>query len=294
MSQLVEYLQAQAELGTWDVFFDDPSDMPAAPRARAIAPPLSSSASHSASIPTPTPRPAPTFNSPTTIPPVVKPATPVAGFDNAPTLNLLLPDAPAARTSSPDAEFAAIENATSLEAFHEAVMHHPFYRLGPAAPGRIAFGSGPLNPPLMLIGFAPSEEELKLGAFQIGPAAELLRKLLESLHHSRNLCYSTWLVKKPTIKAPLPRQMNMLRRMLAAEVRLVKPQLVLLLGDATYRGVMQAQGGLLDEGGQALQFADTRTTAIIDPAQMIENPALKTLTWKTHLPRSGYFQLKGS
>jgi len=114
------------------------------------------------------------------------------------------------------------------------------------------------------------------------------------MNHSRNLCYATWLVKKPILKLPLPRQMNILRRMLSAEIRLVAPQLVLLLGDATYRGVMQAQGNLQEEGGQAQEFAGVRTTAIFEPSQMLENPALKVLTWKTHLPRSGYFQLKGS
>ena len=86
----------------------------------------------------------------------------------------------------------------------------------------------------------------------------------------------------------------MLRRILAAEVKLVQPELILLLGEPTMRTVLNTNATLHEDGGKPFEFAGVRTTAIYDPVALMDSTQLKLLTWKTHLPRSGFFRLQGS
>jgi uracil-DNA glycosylase family 4 len=277
------YLRAQMEMGTPEVFFEEPLVLEPArsvvPDARSVAPPTQGFAKST-----------PSFESKDSYKPANKPVVdpaPAAAAD----LSLLIPMAAPSLPSTED--LARIESATSLESFHEAVMHHPFYRLGPNSPGRIAFGVGPVRPSLMLVGFAPSEEDLKTSGFFSGAPSELLRKLLESLSFSRNLCYATWLVKKPVASAPLPRQLAVLRKILQVEANLIKPELILFLGEPCFHAAMALNTPLQNIGGSAMEFAGYKATAIFDPRQMHENPALKSITWKQHLPKSGFFRQNG-
>lgn len=186
-----------------------------------------------------------------------------------------------------------ILQASNLDLLRDAILHHPFYRLAPGKPGRIAWATGPLAPPLMLIGDWPSEEELQLGSFYAGAQGEMLRKMLENLNHSRNLCYATWLCKKPLLKSPLPRQANGLRAMLEKEIQLVRPAMVLLLGEHTLRIMLKRSENLEQDFGQAFQLFGVPTVAIHSPREMSVDPKLKAITWNEQIPRSGLFQKKG-
>lgn len=285
---VIEYLRAQIELGGNEVFFEEPWSLrPSAPVR--IQPTRETGPSISVR------EPAAARNSPApSVQAAITPSVQPQSSSGEPSLTLLVPDSKPNVSSSMEKDLEPLETATSLEAFQQALMHHPYYRLGPSSPGRIAFGSGPVHPPLMLVGYIPTEEELRMGGFFPGAASELLRKLLESMQHSRNLCYHTWLVKKPLLAPPLPRQIGMLRRILAAEVKLVKPELILILGESTMRSVLNVNTSLHEDGGKALEFAGVRTTAIHDPLLLMDSTPLKVLTWKTHLPRSGFFRLQGS
>lgn len=281
-TDLIPYLKMHLELGGSEVFFDEPLLLPQKPATLAFVKsiPVKAPPSNLPPVEFATPE---AYSPPAAATPKVPQATPSA---------LLVPDM-AKRTLGPGEDMVALEAATSLEAFHEAVMHHSFYRLGVGTAGRIAYGMGPVRPPLMLVGLAPTEEDLRSGGFYAGAPSELLRKLLESLSYSRNLCYATWLVKKPISSVPLPRQMSILRRMLQLEVNLVKPELILFLGESTYQAAMATNSLLHSTGGAAMEFAGTKATAIFDPIQMNETPALKSVTWKLHLPKSGFFRQMG-
>ena len=294
VEELVDYLKSQLELGSADLVFDEPykqasrpqpspvatqAPKPAAPHARPVAtPPPTVVATTIQPAPVPTAAAAPQAEAPAQAPDLSRllsvPAKPLAG--------------------STDKDLEAIESAATLEALHEAIMHHSFYRLGPEKPGRIAFGSGPIHPSLMIVDYKPNEDELRMGAPVPGPAAELLRKMLELLGISRNLCYYTWFVKKPQGRDPLSRELAVYRRMFAAEVRLVRPTLLLVLGEPAAKAILQVKGSIIDEGGKPLDFAGVKATAIIHPQDMSDQAPLKAVTWKTHIPRSGYFRPQGS
>lgn len=264
---LVQCLKVQMELGSTEIFFEEPLEFSGV-RPK-LTPPVVAAPPPESGL-------------------LAKPIPPVSPAD----FSLLTPQV-VKRPGAALEDMQAIEQAASIEAFHEGVMHHPFYRLGPSKAGRISFGVGPMHPQLMLVGFIPSEEDLRSGGFFTGAPSELLRKLLESLSHSRNLCYTTWLVKKPLSAPPLPRQIALLRRMLQVEVSLVKPELILFLGEQAYQASMASTVPLQTAGGTVMEFAGIRATAIYDPAQMHANPGLKTVTWKQHLPKSGFFRQPG-
>lgn len=266
------HVRMQMEIGSSDIFFEEPFTISSLPKPSRIT------TAEKQALETDSPIPVQTKASPKS------PEAPHQGE------RLLV--VPESSSASIDESLIALENANSLEQLYDAMIQHPFYRLAPGKPGRIAFGQGPQHSTLMLIGDWPTEEELRVGGLYGGAAGELLRKLLDNLHYSRNLCFATWLCKKPLIKAPLPRQAIQLRKMLQREIQLLQPKMILLLGEQTFRLVMQKNGDLVNDWGQGLEFAGIPTVAIASPREMLDDPRKKALTWNEHIPRSGLFRKK--
>lgn len=270
--EAILHVRMQMEIGTSDLYFDDAFSLQSTPNVTQQVP---SSRPVAPAIPTPLKTPA--FDSPKSV------------ESSRGEQLLVVPDS---TSMALDESLTALENANSLEQLYDAMIQHPFYRLAPGKPGRIAFGQGPQNSPLMLVGDWPTEEELRVGGLYGGAAGELLRKLLDSLHYSRNLCFATWFCKKPLLKSPLPRQAIQLRKMLQREAQIMQPKMILLLGENTFRQVMQKSGDLNQEWGQKMDFAGIPTIAITSPREMLEDPRKKAVTWNEHIPRSGLFRKK--
>lgn len=190
-------------------------------------------------------------------------------------------------TSAGGTTFGPVQD---LASFHEALLHHPFYRIDAQHPHRVALGKGPVQPDFMIVAYQVSEAEQDSNQFLPGEEAELLRKILESVKVSRSLCYTTWLVKRPLQGNLMPRQLTLLRQMLAEEVRQIQPRKILLLGEKVLQTVIGRQYTLQEHGGIPYSFQNTPCAALIEPVHMLEHPSLKRVTWKQHLPRTGFFE----
>lgn len=109
------------------------------------------------------------------------------------------------------------------------------------------FGEGPLDPPLMLVGEQPGDEEDLRGRPFVGPAGRLLDEMLEEAGVSRPAVYVTNAVKHfkftPTGKRRLHQSPNAgdiahYRPFLLREIAIVKPRLILALGGTAARALM--------------------------------------------------------
>jgi uracil-DNA glycosylase len=102
-------------------------------------------------------------------------------------------------------------------------------------------GEGPLDAPVMLIGEAPGEEEVKQGRPFVGPSGQLLIRLLAEagVPHPRQLCYITNVIlyRPPDNRTPLIFEINISKRRLLTEIWAVGPQLIITLGATALRAV---------------------------------------------------------
>lgn len=165
--------------------------------------------------------------------------------------------------ASRDEEFgpAPVPASNDLKVIRAAALHCracPLWRNATCT----VFGEGPARAEVMLIGEQPGDQEDRAGHPFIGPAGKLLDRAIEAAGLERDAFYVTNAVKhfkwtpqgKRRLHAkPTAREMAACRPWLEAEVRVLKPALLVCLGstaaqqvvDKTVR-VTQARGTLLE------------------------------------------------
>jgi uracil-DNA glycosylase family protein len=101
------------------------------------------------------------------------------------------------------------------------------------------FGAGDEHAPVMLVGEQPGDEEDRQGVPFVGPAGRLLDRALEAADIDRAHVYITNAVKhfkweprgkRRLHKTPAQREIEACHRWLEAEIRAIKPKVIVCLG----------------------------------------------------------------
>ncbi len=98
-------------------------------------------------------------------------------------------------------------------------------------------GEGPLNAKVMLIGQNPGAEEAEVGRPFVGRAGKFLNKVLSANGIDRKEVYITNIVKHltPQNRVPLPDEVAACVPYLVAQVELIKPKIVVLMGKVAWQ-----------------------------------------------------------
>ena len=279
--ELRNYLRGQIDLGDAELFLDEPW---ALTRGKT--------------------RPAPVPARPAPVRPAVAPAAsaaPVSNeisemFDNS---GLFGAPAPAAAPSREPVAVAAplappapravkktvaeYESADSLDSFYTLLKKDVLYAHAADLP-RYA---GPQSPRLLFVLPAqqPGEDCAK---FLQGAPGEMLVRLFANLNVEASAIGVTYFFKgAPRPISPLLE--TSLRKMLAKEIALVQPQLVVTFGEPLFYQVFGKAKPFADMAGSDLEFGGAPAMALADPYTMVNDKQLKWLTWKVHIPRSSRF-----
>lgn len=200
-------------------------------------------------------------------------AEPRPGFASTP------PDAAelAART--------AAREATSLDALLAALQRFDGCGLKATAKN-LCFYRGAEQARLMIIGEAPGRDEDLEGRPFVGRAGQLLDKMLASIDlgeadvHITNVVY--W--RPPGNRTPTPHEAQVCRPFLDRQMELVKPDVVLLLGGAAAKQMLDTTEGIMRLRGKwrEMEIAGrpVRTMATLHPAYLLRTPAAKRHAWR--------------
>ena len=121
------------------------------------------------------------------------------------------------------------------------------------------FGEGSVHAHVMLVGEQPGDKEDLQGRPFVGPAGAVLDKALDAAGISRNDVYVTNIVKhfkwEPQGKVRLHKkpnavEINACRPWLEAEIRVVKPQIVVLLGATAAQSVLGSSFRVTEQRGK--------------------------------------------
>jgi len=124
------------------------------------------------------------------------------------------------------------------------------------------FGSGPARADVMMVGEQPGDMEDRKGKPFVGPAGRLLDQLLEEAGVPRERVYVTNAVKHfkwtPRGKRrlhgkPSSREIFACRPWLEAELEVIRPELLVLLGATAARSLLGAQFRITKQRGQLLE-----------------------------------------
>ena len=121
--------------------------------------------------------------------------------------------------------------------------------------GTFVPGAGALDAEVMIVGEAPGAQEVKQGVPFVGNAGRRLDAFLERAGIDREDCYLTNVVKirPPENRDPRVGEVAAWWPVLQAELEQVDPVVVLTLGNAATRAVLETDEGITDLRGQTFE-----------------------------------------
>ena len=149
---------------------------------------------------------------------------------------------------------------------------------------QVVFGEGPRAARVMFVGEQPGDQEDRQGTPFVGPAGALLDKALEQAGIPRDQVYVTNAVKhfkweprgkRRIHKKPRVSEIKACRPWLEAELRAVKPAVIVCLGASAAQSVLGSQFKLMQNRGKVLPSTmpdAERVVATIHPASVLRAP----------------------
>ncbi|KIE57943.1 uracil-DNA glycosylase [Methylacidiphilum kamchatkense Kam1] len=156
------------------------------------------------------------------------------------------------------------------------------------------FGSGNPSSKLMFVGEAPGAEEDQQGEPFVGPAGQLLTKMIKAMGLSRDQVYIANVLKcRPDIpkgqkgnRKPTPEEMATCLPYLLSQIRLINPKVIVALGATAYEGLTGKIGIKISEvRGKFIDFNGAFLIATYHPSYLLHNPSLanKRKVWEDML-----------
>ena len=306
-SELRNYLSGQIDLGEAELLLDEPWTLTRKPATAATA------AAARPAAPRPTERPAPAMPSaapaPRPAPRNLPPQMPIA----APAQDAPIPDTtgfapslfgavdskataiPAANMPTPRSvarKASAFESAATIDAFYESIKGEAMY----AKEAALARYVGPSKPkvlfllPAIKLAEASSISATSTDVFFGTAVGQMLSRLFASLSIEQKDIGITYFFKS-TERPLAPLLEAALRKMLTKELSFIQPEIMVTFGQPLFYQVFGKGKNFDDNAGTAMDFAGTKSVALVDPYLMVNDKQMKWLTWKVHIPRSGMFTI---
>jgi uracil-DNA glycosylase len=185
-------------------------------------------------------------------------------------------------------------NLAQLEAVREKALRCQACRLHETRQNVVFFDGNP-EARVLFIGEGPGQQEDETGIPFVGRAGQLLTKIIESVGFNRQTdTYICNIVKcrPPGNREPMADEAAACAGFLQAQLDLVRPDILVLVGKTAYRGIYNIQGNIRigQLRGQWLespftQHPEMKVMTIFHPSYLLRNPSPnegtpKWLTWQ--------------
>ena len=158
----------------------------------------------------------------------------------------------------------------------------------------LVFGVGNPKANLMLVGEAPGAEEDKQGEPFVGPAGQLLNKILKAIDFDRDDVYIANILKHrpPGNRNPNPDERLRSLPYLFRQIELISPKIILCLGRVSATTLLKKEDSLRNLRGSFYPFHGAELTVTYHPAALLRNPQWKRPTWEdVQMVRTRYDEL---
>ncbi len=137
----------------------------------------------------------------------------------------------------------------------------------------LVFGEGDPDADLMIVGEAPGEEEDRSGRPFVGRAGQLLDRVLASVSIQRDEVYITNMLKfrPPGNRVPRPEELETSLPFLLEQVRLVRPQVIVTLGNVPTQWFLKTKEGITRTRGRWASWHGVRVFPMYHPAYLLRN-----------------------
>jgi uracil-DNA glycosylase len=136
---------------------------------------------------------------------------------------------------------------------------------------------------LVFVGEGPGEEEDRQGHPFVGPAGQLLDRMIAAMELGRDDVYVCNIVKcrPPKNRKPEPDEMSACMPFLAEQLSLLEPRVIVALGATAVQGLLGSTDGITRIRGQwKLYRGQIPVMPTFHPAYLLRTPAAKRDVWK--------------
>ncbi|MGN6545306.1 MAG: uracil-DNA glycosylase [Aureliella sp.] len=143
------------------------------------------------------------------------------------------------------------------------------------------FGEGDLRPRVCFYGEAPGAEEDAQGRPFVGAAGKLLTDIIRAMRLKREDVYilNSLKCRPPQNRTPLPQEVENCRPYALAQLEILQPEFIILLGAVAVRSVLQSTDSVGRLRGRFHQFHGARVLVTYHPAYLLRNADAKKLVW---------------
>lgn len=147
---------------------------------------------------------------------------------------------------------------------------------------QVVFADGPATARLMLIGEGPGADEDEAGLPFVGRAGQLLNRILTACHIERSEVYITNVVKcrPPGNRLPNPDEVKACIGYLEAQIRMIKPVIIVCLGALATQTVVDARARITSARGTWYQREGINIMPTFHPAALLRREEWKKPAWE--------------
>jgi DNA polymerase len=151
----------------------------------------------------------------------------------------------------------------------------------------IVFGVGAPDTPLMFVGEAPGEQEDRRGEPFVGPAGQLLDKMIEAMGWTRAAVYiaNTTKCRPPGNRNPQPDELAQCMPFLHGQIAAIAPRIIVALGRPAANQLLGTDAPISALRGRFHDYAlpsdgvRLKIMPTFHPAYLLRDPSKKRLAW---------------
>ncbi|MGN1019103.1 MAG: uracil-DNA glycosylase family protein [Aristaeellaceae bacterium] len=143
-------------------------------------------------------------------------------------------------------------------------------------------GQGDEHAPLMLIGEGPGQVEDEEGLAFVGPAGQLLTRMLAAISLPRDRVYICNIVKcrPPNNRVPEAAEAEACRLHLRNQFALVRPKVIVLLGSTAARSILGPEIRITRDRGRWYERKGVWFMPTYHPSALLRDPSKKREAWE--------------
>lgn len=146
----------------------------------------------------------------------------------------------------------------------------------------IVFGEGSSEATLVFVGEGPGAEEDRTGRPFVGPAGELLTRIIEAMKLTRDQVYICNVVKcrPPGNRNPTTDEMAACHPFLKRQVDAIAPRVICTLGSFAAQTLLKRQAPISKLRGRFHTYNGIKVMPTYHPAYLLRNPDQKRAVWE--------------
>jgi len=147
--------------------------------------------------------------------------------------------------------------------------------------GKIVFGVGAPDAPLMFVGEAPGADEDRLGEPFVGRAGQLLDKMIAAMGWTRESVYIANVLKcrPPGNRDPQSDEVTACEPFLARQIEAIGPRVIVTLGKPAAHLLLRTSAPISALRGTWKEFRGTPVMPTFHPAYLLRSPERKAEAW---------------